>query len=260
MSDRTLTLLLATGATFACASLVARVRSRAARRLTMSGAAEPAVRWALDDDARTAASADQAHILAQAWGSDPEIGVFGGTLCAVPFVRTTTDGLVMHGSLAYCNGGGLREGSPRPGVCLVHTAVGPQEARSFVNSFVHYYYVHESDSCTQDLYLRWRAHALATRGYVVLIADLLGDPHGDGWEPAWCGPRREVYTGEGRPLLQRRTRERCRSWLEMARRLPRDHRRLPRDHPEIRRTREALQQLAESPLVDASTRRAARAV
>ena len=260
MSDRTLTLLLATGATFACASLVARVRSRAARRLTMSGAAEPAVRWALDDDARTAASADQAHILAQAWGSDPEVGVFGGTLCAEPFVRTTTDGLVMHGSLAYCTGGGLREGSPRPGVCLVHTAVGPQEARSFVNSFVHYYYVHESDSCTQDLYLRWRAHALATRGYVVLIADLLGDPHGDGWEPAWCGPRREVYTGEGRPLLQRRTRERCRSWLEMARRLPRDHRRLPRDHPEIRRTREALQQLAESPLVDASTRRAARAV
>mmetsp|Transcript_44048 Transcript_44048/g.145948 ORF Transcript_44048/g.145948 Transcript_44048/m.145948 type:complete len:208 (+) Transcript_44048:94-717(+) len=198
MSDRTLTLLLATGATFACASLVARVRSRAARRLTMSGAAEPAVRWALDDDARTAASADQAHILAQAWGSDPEVGVFGGTLCAEPFVRTTTDGLVMHGSLAYCTGGGLREGSPRPGVCLVHTAVGPQ-----------------------DLYLRWRAHALATRGYVVLIADLLGDPHGDGWEPAWCGPRREVYTGEGRPLLQRRTRE-------------------------------ALQQLAESPLVDAS--------
>ena len=96
MSDRTLTLLLATGATFACASLVARVRSRAARRLTMSGAAEPAVRWALDDDARTAASADQAHILAQAWGSDPEIGVFGGTLCAEPMVTVAP---AVHGDV-----------------------------------------------------------------------------------------------------------------------------------------------------------------
>ncbi|CAJ1447489.1 unnamed protein product [Effrenium voratum] len=67
------------------------------------------------------------------------------------------------------------------GVVLVHTAVGPR-----------------------DLYLHWRAEVLAARGFTVLIADLLGDEHGEGWEPAWNAQARE-------PLNDR---ERCRRRMQ----------------------------------------------
>ena len=85
-----------------------------------------------------------------------------------------------HGALISASGGSLRSDSPRPGVLLVHTAVGPH-----------------------DLFLLWRAHHLAARGYVVLIADALGDDRGAGWDAEWAGPRRAVYVDD-RPLLARR--------------------------------------------------------
>jgi dienelactone hydrolase len=57
------------------------------------------------------------------------------------------------------------------------------------------------------MYLRWRAHALATRGYVVLVADLLGDASGAAWDASWGRQARSVYEGtEGRALLVQRVR------------------------------------------------------
>jgi dienelactone hydrolase len=164
----------------ACASMLSsRLRSKTRRTRLLTASAH----WAVDRDAQAAATPAQAEILNAAWAADDEISAFSGTLLAEPHVITAPDGLEMHGALAWAVGGGLIENTPRPGVLLVHTAVGPH-----------------------DLFLRWRAQALATRGYVVLIADLLGDAHGEGWDPSWAGPRRAAYTGDGRVKLQQRTR------------------------------------------------------
>ncbi|CAE8694860.1 unnamed protein product [Polarella glacialis] len=67
-------------------------------------------------------------------------------------------------------------------VLLVHTAAGPH-----------------------DVFLRWRAEVLAARGFIVLIADLLGDESGRGWEPEWSQAARQPLV-EDRSLLRRRTR------------------------------------------------------
>jgi len=129
---------------------------------------------------RSALSEDTRRILVDAWQSDEELVGFGGEFFAEPLVQEA-HGLVMHHALAWAEGGSLTDG-PRPGLLLVHTAVGPQ-----------------------DLWLRWRAQTLASRGYVVLIADLLGDSDGQGWDPAFAGPARQVYVDD-RNLLLLRTR------------------------------------------------------
>lgn len=115
----------------------------------------------------------------RAWRADEELAAFDGKLLHEPHVHTIV-GLEAHGALVYTQS--TSTSGPRPGVLLVHTAVGPQ-----------------------DLFLRWRAEALASRGYIVLIADLLGDALGDGWDPEFAAPRRQVYV-DNRALLGRRMR------------------------------------------------------
>lgn len=139
------------------------------------------VRWTVlpESDVRTALSEDTRHILESAWRQDEELARFSGRHFAEPLVQTA-HGLEMHHALAWTEGGGLPDG-PRPGLLLLHTAVGPH-----------------------DLWMRWRAQSLAARGYVVLIADLLGDPDGRGWDPAFGGPARQAYVDD-RPLLLKRT-------------------------------------------------------
>eukprot|EP01049_Picozoa_sp_SAG25_P008222 SAG25_NODE_725_length_5716_cov_7.434752_1_plen_256_part_00 len=154
-----------------------------------------AIVWG-DPLAKTAASAAQAEILRAAWATDPELAAFEGSLRAQPHCSLTADGLLQqHGAWAWAENdgdgcghrgprGARRRWRQRPGVLLVHTAVGPQ-----------------------DMYLRWRAHALATRGYVVLVADLLGDASGAAWDASWGRQARSVYEGtEGRALLVQRVR------------------------------------------------------
>ena len=128
-----------------------------------------------DDAVRVAVSDDSADILLKSWDEDVELCAYDGVLQHEPHVHWV-DGLESHGAIVYAS-----STTKGPGILLVHTAVGPQ-----------------------DLFLRWRAEALASRGYVVLIADLLGDPLGKGWDPTFAAPRRQVYIDD-RPLLARRT-------------------------------------------------------
>lgn len=171
---------------------VTRVRRQPHRRhstlkMLLSHCSATSLQWTVDPNARAIGSDAAGKLLEAAAVADPEIRRFsenGGTFVAQPRVSTIPDGAFeMHGALVWAEGGGLLDSAPRPGIVLVHTAVGPQ-----------------------DMYMRWRALALASRGYIVLIADLLGDPHGDAWDPAWSVPRRKMYAGDGRSLLQQRTR------------------------------------------------------
>lgn len=179
-------------------SLVAATMVRKLTRLRMSLSSP--VRWSATspNEVRTILSAQTGDILEEAWATDAEIKEFtrrGGTFFAQP-LETESHGIIMHGAIAWAEGGGsLVKGKPRPGILLLHTAVGPQ-----------------------DIFLRWRAQALAARGFVVLIADLFGDPTGRGWDPEFAAPARQVYV-ENRHLL-------------------------------LLRTQDALQSLAASPLVD----------
>ena len=132
---------------------------------------------------RVAANEEQAQELRHAWMTDPELTAFtaaGGQHVSKPCIYHDGE-LAFHGQLAWAEGGPAScLPAKRPGVLLVHTAVGPH-----------------------DLFLHWRAQNLASRGYVVLIVDLLGDDRGAGWEPEWAAPRRQAYIDE-RPLLARR--------------------------------------------------------
>ena len=176
------------GATLVCTSALRTKLASALRARTplLSGSAGT-VRWTLapEQAVRAVLSADTKAILEAAWASDAELKSFaerGGNHFAQPLVQTA-HGLEMHGAIAWAEGAGLPQGrGSRPGVMLVHTAVGPQ-----------------------DLFLRWRAQTLASRGYVVLIADLLGDPLGSGWDATFGGPARQVYADD-RTLLLKRTR------------------------------------------------------
>ena len=176
------------GATLVCASAVRTKLASALRaRKPLLSSSASRVRWTLapDESVRSVLSADTKAILMAAWSNDAELKSFadrGGSHFAQPLVQQA-HGLEMHGAIAWSEGAGLPQGpGSRPGVMLVHTAVGPQ-----------------------DLFLRWRAQTLASRGYVVLIADLLGDPLGKGWDVAFGGPARQVYVDD-RTLLLKRTR------------------------------------------------------
>jgi dienelactone hydrolase len=57
--------------------------------------------------------------------------------------------------------GGASSGPRRPGVVLFHTGAGPR-----------------------DVFLHWRATSLAAAGFVVFVADMIGDAAGDKWDGA----------------------------------------------------------------------------
>lgn len=103
-----------------------------------------------------------AEAVLSAWRSDPVLEG-AGPFVVEPLVYKDEEGQQrLHGRL-------VRPTAPTgAGVVVVHTAVGPR-----------------------DLYLHWRAEVLASRGYTVLIADLLGDELGQGWEPEWNSKVRE---------------------------------------------------------------------
>ncbi len=126
---------------------------------------------------RVAASDAQAEVLRTAWAADQELAqhvAISAEAC------TYYDGdTALFGRLVWAEGKNVTD---RPGILLVHTAVGPS-----------------------DLFLMWRAEALAIRGYVVLIVDCFGDDRGHGWEPAWATPVRQALTNN-RLMLARRMR------------------------------------------------------
>ncbi|CAE7668397.1 unnamed protein product, partial [Symbiodinium pilosum] len=78
------------------------------------------------------------------------------------------------------------------GIVVVHTAVGPR-----------------------DLYLHWRAEVLAAGGYTVLVADMLGDEHGHGWEPEWGAAARQPLADD-RSLSRKRMRASVQAMSEVA--------------------------------------------
>ena len=132
---------------------------------------------------QVAASAAQADVLRAAWSADEELAAFAARSGEHTHKRVTyADGdLKLHGYLVWASGGELNDTSRlRPGILLVHTAVGPH-----------------------DLFLFWRAEALASRGYVVLIVDMFGDARGEGWNSEWAGPRRIAFA-EDPPLMAHR--------------------------------------------------------
>ena len=132
---------------------------------------------------QVAASEDQARALIDAWNEDKAVCSFlnSGGQFFTKAVASADGDATLHSTLVWAEGGGWPSGGARPGVVMVHTAVGPH-----------------------DLFLRWRAHSLAALGYAVLIADLLGDERGDGWDPDWASPRRdELHRSGGQGLLRR---------------------------------------------------------
>ena len=178
-------LFLSGAASFATAAslipvLFAKLTTRI-RRANLKSAFGGGVEWTSEVRTQTSASPAQGRILEESWANDPEITAFKGTFFAQPHPYVTPEGLTTHGALAWAEGGGIEEG-PRPGIVLVHTAVGPQ-----------------------DLFLRWRAQTLATRGYVVLIADMYGDKNGAGWDAEWSAPRKQYYA-DHREMLQQNLR------------------------------------------------------
>ena len=145
--------LTASSAALVCAvafrsKVVAALRTRVPV-LAVSTESPDDVRWTVapPEHVRSALSEDTKQILEEAWAADEELVEFaqrGGVHFAQPMVQTLESGLELHHSLSWAEGGGLpainAESDPklwssrRPGVLLLHTAVGPQ-----------------------DLWLRWRA-------------------------------------------------------------------------------------------------------
>ena len=139
------------------------------------------------DSPRTARDDAWAAAVMAAWREDTEIAACnarGETLRSETAV-CQDDKLDLHGELYWTEGGSAP--STRPGVLLVHTAVGPR-----------------------DLMLQWRAQCLAAQGYVAMIVDLFGDASGAAWEAEWAAPRRA-------PLVSDRELSRRRMRLAMAR-------------------------------------------
>ena len=74
----------------------------------------------------------------------------GEVLQSEPVEYNSEAGKPLYGQLVWSEGASTGV-EPRPGVLLVHTAVGPH-----------------------DLFLQWKAEALAAVGLVVLIVDMFG--------------------------------------------------------------------------------------
>ena len=136
---------------------------------------------------RVARDAAWAAAVTQAWRSDEDINASlqrGDSHHRRPLTYRDQDGEPYYGELFWAEPSATPDAShaARPGVVLVHTAVGPR-----------------------DLMLSWRAQSLAALGYVVLVADLLGDETGAAWEAEWAAPRRAPLV-EDRDLSRRRMR------------------------------------------------------
>ena len=128
-------------------------------------------------DPQVAANDAQAAVLRQAWSCDADVlaaAASGHTQCTKACVYYD-DALQLYGVLCWTEPSSREAAFPpghlRPGVVLVHTAIGPR-----------------------DLMLHWRAEALASLGYVVLIADMFGDALGDGWDAEWSAAARAPLT------------------------------------------------------------------
>lgn len=133
------------------------------------------------DSPRVAASDAQAEVLRAAWAADTELAQHEHlAITSVP--STYYDGdTPLFGRLVWSKGKNVTA-RERPGILLVHTAVGPS-----------------------DLFLLWRAEALASYGYVVLIVDCFGDDCGRGWDPSWATHVRQALADD-RSMLARRMR------------------------------------------------------
>ncbi len=115
---------------------------------------------------RVAADQPRAELILAAWSADPD--VIAARSEPTKWERTVyhadgDDATPLHGLLVHKQAASRQ----RPGILLVHTAVGPH-----------------------DLFLSWKAESLASLGYVVLIVDMLGDATGLGWEPEWAAAAR----------------------------------------------------------------------
>lgn len=175
--------VLATLVAAAAAMRVRRMRVRHMPSLPWMSASATGMGEGTLASPRVAATDAQAEVLRSAWASDAEISAY--LSCGTRHFATREcvyhdEQVPLHGRLVWGQGGDSATESPRPGVLLVHTAVGPS-----------------------DIFLLWRAHTLATRGYVVLIVDCFGDASGLGWDPAWAAPRRQLFVDD-RPLLAQR--------------------------------------------------------
>ena len=139
------------------------------------------------DSPRTARDDEWAEAVMAAWREDAEIAACNarGEMMRSEAAMCRDGELDLHGELYWTESGSAP--STRPGVLLVHTAVGPR-----------------------DLMLQWRAQCLAAQGYVAMIVDLLGDASGAGWDAEWAAPRRA-------PLVSDRELSRHRMRLAMSR-------------------------------------------
>lgn len=128
---------------------------------------------------RVAKDRDHAQIILEAWTQD-ECCTNRAFVHESLVYRGADDGELFYGRLV--SAGSISASRPRPGVVIFHTAVGPH-----------------------DLFLYWKAEKLAAEGWVVLIADMLSDAAGRGWEPEWSAAVRKPLTDD-RALNRRRAR------------------------------------------------------
>lgn len=82
---------------------------------------------------------------------------------------TNEDGQRLCGRLVWADEASTTR-RRKPCVLLVHTAVGPH-----------------------DLFLHWKAEALAALGLVVMIVDMYGDADGSAWDKKWQTNKREAF-------------------------------------------------------------------
>ena len=179
--SRLLAILCSSGVAAGLVVTTARLRrarhAKAPPHLLLSGAGAGTT-----ESPRVARDDAWAEAILQAWRADEDIrasAARGDELCREAVVYRDEQGEAFHGEFFWAEGRTPAAGL-RAGVVLVHTAVGPR-----------------------DLMLQWRAQSLAALGYVVLIADLLGDATGAGWDGAWAAPRRAALV-EDRELSRRR--------------------------------------------------------
>ena len=96
-----------------------------------------------------------------AWANDTDIAaarVRGAQLLSKRHTYQS-DGVTLFGEYLWEAGGASELDAKKPGALLFHTGAGPR-----------------------DVFLQWRGSALAAMGFVVFIADMIGDPAGDRWD------------------------------------------------------------------------------
>ncbi|KAL1499514.1 hypothetical protein AB1Y20_011717 [Prymnesium parvum] len=181
--------LLALSLSFAAASVCSRSLHRLARALTrrrplsmrtpprtaaeLAAAQLPLIGDGTAHRPRVAADDARASLLLRHWRADADILAAlarGESIRTEPLVYADEAGAPLYGQLVWADDGTSRR---RAGVLLVHTAVGPR-----------------------DLFLLWKAEALASLGLAVLLVDMFGDARGDAWDKEWAAPRRAAYQAD----------------------------------------------------------------